>query len=147
MLDSRLMQNDELIINKLVWFGVSIINYAIFRLIDVDDIDSCSNFHNKALLCNNRHLRMFLANTRQERRPVELQSTCPTLCSKSKARVKNLQRVFYYTNNNNTNGSPNLGRTDLVIVNKRKEKLQNSDFLIPADHRVKLEESEKSNNT
>ena len=34
-------------------------------------------------------------------------------------------------------------RPDLKVINKKKENLQNLDFAVPADHRIKLKESEK----
>ena len=34
-------------------------------------------------------------------------------------------------------------RTDLIIINNKKENLQNSRFAVPADHRIKLKECEK----
>ena len=34
-------------------------------------------------------------------------------------------------------------RPDLLIINKKREKLQNCGLAVPADHRVKLKESER----
>ena len=34
-------------------------------------------------------------------------------------------------------------RLDLIIINKKKENMQNLDFTVPADYTIKLEESEK----
>ena len=36
-----------------------------------------------------------------------------------------------------------IRRTDLIIINKKREKWQNCDFAVPADHRIKLKECEK----
>ena len=45
-----------------------------------------------------------------------------------------------------TNGSPNLGQKTRPYCNqqKKKEKFQIVDFAVPADHRIKLKESEKN---
>ena len=34
-------------------------------------------------------------------------------------------------------------RPDLTVINKKKENLQYCRFIVPADHRIKLKESEK----
>ena len=36
-------------------------------------------------------------------------------------------------------------RPDLITINNKKENLQNVDFAVPADHRIKLKEYEKKN--
>ena len=50
-------------------------------------------------------------------------------------------------NNNNTNGSPNLGQKTRSYNNQQKKKKKKIckivDFAVPADHRIKLKECEK----
>ena len=46
--------------------------------------------------------------------------------------------------NRQTNHLISARRPDLIVINKRKRRTcKNVDFAVPADHRIKLEESEK----
>ena len=51
---------------------------------------------------------------------------------------------FAETEQRHTNRTPNLGQTTRLYINQQKKRtFRIMDFAVPADHRVKLKESEK----